>query len=441
MAAVSILAMALGELVPLRERHQTLRAQLYGRGGDTYVRIYYLTHARGWKEEDTVGFLEKAQDYYLLSLQADPSEVRMQVSLALLLNASGRQQEARRIISQLLMQDLPRDLRRELTSTFAIVASTRTRHKEVDRAYDLLAGTGPGRMTLAAAYEGMGEATLAQAEWDEAEAESQPLLRSLAVMVVICGAMVLAGLLGMLWVIARHLRGPQALPESRGPPERAVWASREAIEALILWIFSGLVCGFLFAVVAPGDAEPGIMALIMPHVLGGVLAIAWVRVSAGRGTIFGWRWSHALRRLASGIAAAGLCAIPALWVYQFLQELLGEGLADAPILPLVVAGQSWGWKALVLVALCGAVPAVEETIFRSVLFSALRRQWSFLPSAVVSAAIFAVAHLHFAGLATYSLLGLLFSYLYERSGSLLAPWAAHGAFNGFNLAILLTLFG
>jgi membrane protease YdiL (CAAX protease family) len=441
MAAVSILVVALGELAPVRESHGTLRAKLYGRGGDTYMGMYYLTHARGWKEEDTRIFLEKAQDYYLLSLQADPSEMRIQVSLALLLDASGRQQEARQVISQLLTQELPRDLRRDLTSVFAIIVSTRTRHKQVDIAYDLLAGTGPGRMTLARAYDGMGEEALAQAEWDDAEAESQPLLRSVAVMIAICGAMVLVGLLGILWIIARRLRGPHAIPESREPPERAAWTTREALEALIIWIFSGLVCGFVFAVMAPGDEEPGIMALIMPHVLGGLLASAWVRVSAGRGAILGWRGRRALQAVASGIAAAGLCALPVLWVYQFLQELLGEGLADAPLLPLIVAGRSWEWKVFVLAALCGVVPAIEETLFRSVLFGALRRQWACLPAAAVSAAVFAVAHMHFAGLATYFMLGLLFAYLYERSGSLIAPWAAHGAFNGFNLAILLTLFG
>jgi membrane protease YdiL (CAAX protease family) len=87
------------------------------------------------------------------------------------------------------------------------------------------------------------------------------------------------------------------------------------------------------------------------------------------------------------------------------------------------------------------VPVVEETLFRGVLYGALRRHWPFAPAALASGAVFAVGHLSLAGAIPYLLLGLLFAYLYERSGSLVAPWAAHGAFNAFNLAVLLALFG
>ena len=454
MAAVSLLAVALGKLAPLEERGQAVQAELYGRGGDTFMGLYYLGHSYGWEEEPPGSLQRRALDYfryqardcYLLSLQADPSEVRTQASLALVLDALGRQTEARRAISDLLKRDLSRSLRRELTAVFAIIVSTRARHKVVDTAYGFLAGLAPGRMTLARAYESMGEEALAQEEWAQAEAESEPLLRSVVVMVAVCGAMVLAGVLGMLWLIALRLRRRGAEPEVRESPGGATWTTREALEALILWIFSGLVFALLAAMAAPSQMEIGLMGLIFASTLGGIVAIAWVWLAAGRQTVFGWRlpgqgWSGAWRRVASGIAAAGLCAIPLLWIYKLFQELMGEGLGDDPIVPLVVACQGWEGRALLLVALCGVVPALEETLFRSVLFGALRRQWSFLPAAAVSAAVFAVAHLQFAALAGHFLLGLLFAYLYERSSSLLTPWAAHGAFNAFNLAILLTLFG
>ena len=46
-----------------------------------------------------------------------------------------------------------------------------------------------------------------------------------------------------------------------------------------------------------------------------------------------------------------------------------------------------------------------------------------------------------AGFLVYALLGLLFAYLFERSRSLVASWAAHAAFNVFNLMLLFALFG
>ena len=37
--------------------------------------------------------------------------------------------------------------------------------------------------------------------------------------------------------------------------------------------------------------------------------------------------------------------------------------------------------------------------------------------------------------------GVVFAYLFERSRSLFAPWAAHAAFNIFNLMLVIVLFG
>jgi hypothetical protein len=87
------------------------------------------------------------------------------------------------------------------------------------------------------------------------------------------------------------------------------------------------------------------------------------------------------------------------------------------------------------------VPALEETLFRGILFGGLRRRWSYWPAALVSAAIFAVVHQHLAGFVTYLLLGLIFAYLFEASRSLVTSWAAHAAFNIFNLMLLFALFG
>jgi len=52
-----------------------------------------------------------------------------------------------------------------------------------------------------------------------------------------------------------------------------------------------------------------------------------------------------------------------------------------------------------------------------------------------------VVHLDLAGFVAYALLGLVFAYLFERSRSLVAPWAAHAAFNVFNLVLVFLLFG
>ncbi len=171
------------------------------------------------------------------------------------------------------------------------------------------------------------------------------------------------------------------------------------------------------------------------------------------GTRIGWRLTGWWRQAALGISAAGLSAAPVLGLHKLLQDLQLRHLylrprslpaklpEEHPLVPLFVGEEGWQWRAMLIVGACVILPILEETLFRGILYRALRRHWSFAPAAVGSAAIFAVSHLSWAGMVPYLLLGMVFAYLYERSGSLVAPWAAHGAFNGFNLAILLALFG
>ncbi len=82
-------------------------------------------------------------------------------------------------------------------------------------------------------------------------------------------------------------------------------------------------------------------------------------------------------------------------------------------------------------------PIFEELAFRGLLFAMLRRRFTFLPAAVLSATIFALAH-------GYSLLGFisvfwsgfLWAWIYDRTGSLIPGMVAH-AVN--NLLVCLTV--
>ncbi len=82
-------------------------------------------------------------------------------------------------------------------------------------------------------------------------------------------------------------------------------------------------------------------------------------------------------------------------------------------------------------------PIFEELAFRGLLFAMFRRRFTFLPAAVLSATIFALAH-------GYSLLGFisvlwsgfLWAWIYDRTGSLIPGMVAH-AVN--NLLVCLTV--
>lgn len=75
-------------------------------------------------------------------------------------------------------------------------------------------------------------------------------------------------------------------------------------------------------------------------------------------------------------------------------------------------------------------PIFEELAFRGLLFATLRRRLSFLPAALASAVIFAAAHGYgLIGFISVLWSGLLWAWIYERTGSLIPGMLAHAANN------------
>lgn len=106
----------------------------------------------------------------------------------------------------------------------------------------------------------------------------------------------------------------------------------------------------------------------------------------------------------------------------------------------------WGSRALVGMTIFDTVvltPVFEEIVFRGLLFATLRRRFAVFPAAVLSAALFAVAHGYGAlGFAAVFWSGLLWAWSYERTGSLLPSIAAHAADNLMaSLSVILVLRG
>jgi membrane protease YdiL (CAAX protease family) len=68
----------------------------------------------------------------------------------------------------------------------------------------------------------------------------------------------------------------------------------------------------------------------------------------------------------------------------------------------------------------GAVvaPFVEEVFFRGFVFAGLRGRWDWRRAALVSAALFAVAHVVPTSILPIFILGLIFAFLYQSSGSI-----------------------
>ena len=82
-------------------------------------------------------------------------------------------------------------------------------------------------------------------------------------------------------------------------------------------------------------------------------------------------------------------------------------------------------------------PIGEELCFRYAIFRALESHTGFWAAAVMTALFFAAAHANLQVLPSLFLLSLWLSWLYRRTGSLLAPMLAHALFNAASMALIL----
>ena len=104
----------------------------------------------------------------------------------------------------------------------------------------------------------------------------------------------------------------------------------------------------------------------------------------------------------------------------------------------------WGSQAELLkiaIEVVVVAPIFEELIFRGIVFSTLRVKFGFTASMIGSATVFALAHGYgpIAFLAVFWS-GLLWAWLYERTGSVIPGMCAHAVNNGLVVYFLVAVF-
>jgi membrane protease YdiL (CAAX protease family) len=154
---------------------------------------------------------------------------------------------------------------------------------------------------------------------------------------------------------------------------------------------------------------------------------------------WGWRPPGAVARPALGMVLMVLPLVAlASWL---LQAVWSDPGGTNPLLDMVLA-TSDGW-ALLSFALTATVlaPLFEETLFRGVLLPVVGRQLGAPAAVVVSALIFAIAHLSLAELVPLSVLGVGLGLLRWQTGRLGSCVCLHALWNGLTFFNLLLLAG
>lgn len=229
------------------------------------------------------------------------------------------------------------------------------------------------------------------------------------------------------------------------------WNLLDTALAFLLFVFASLLVGgaLLFGLtrVAPGLDVAGASLPISLAMLG-VSAMAWIRLRyPGRVRLLFGPGSPTLGRIAIGLGA-GLAAFLVLtlgvgWIIRLVIETTGGTVPEVQEDLRELATQPRTAPYVILGA--GVVaPLAEELFYRGMLFAAMRRRFSLWPAAGLSSVVFALSHLQ-SSLDGYILviaiilpLGIFLAWLYERTGTLAAPMAAHAAYNLVQVILLVT---
>lgn len=85
------------------------------------------------------------------------------------------------------------------------------------------------------------------------------------------------------------------------------------------------------------------------------------------------------------------------------------------------------------------IPIIEEILFRGILYRALKVSLPALYAALISAFLFGLAHREIDTIPQLTILGFIFAYIYEKSGSIWVPAALHATNNFVTIIILIYL--
>ena len=163
------------------------------------------------------------------------------------------------------------------------------------------------------------------------------------------------------------------------------------------------------------------------------------RDQAPQGGWLQWRlrpWPGAISSAVAGWLMVTPVVVATGWL---LVRLVGDPGGSNPLLELVLGSKDplalflLGWTAVVL------APLFEETIFRGALLPVLAKRWGTAGGVVLSALLFAMAHISIGELAPLTVLGVGLALLRVSTGRLLPSVLMHALWNAVTFLNLLVL--
>ena len=236
--------------------------------------------------------------------------------------------------------------------------------------------------------------------------------------------------------------GPPAGPagESLGKGRRKPWSPLEPADALIgigAVIVSVSILGAIVIALVKGEPDQTLVGLVPQGLLfiGIPIAIASMRVASRPWRVMGY----------VPFKGTDLWLVAAVIGIQIVAFIAFSNLFFTPEQDTVVDDKNFDKTTLIAIAavllIVIVAPVTEETLFRGLFFGAIRSRAPFWVAAGISGVAFGAVHLGPGDPAVagfLALFGVMLAWLYEKTGSLGPPIAAHMVNNSLAIIPLLS---
>ena len=274
----------------------------------------------------------------------------------------------------------------------------------------------------------------------ESAARVMPLLQK--VRLITAGELIIV-LLGMsaLFMLLRRRGETYAVGSAAIPP---LWRGRLGVAVLVRGGAMGLLLSVAFLFLEADSSLIRLSSIPLASLPLLVLTRQYLLAPHGIGfmTGFGLRLSPGGQgRLVVAVLAVLAAGLIGEWGLGLIAEEWG---LSSHWTEWFDADLVWGQAPVVMISLVEFVvlaPLFEELAFRGLLFGTLRRRFNWSTSAGLSAGLFAIAHGYgVLGFISVFWSGLLWAWIYEKTGSLLPSMLAHAANNALVCVTILYFF-
>ncbi|MCD6416217.1 MAG: CPBP family intramembrane metalloprotease, partial [Planctomycetes bacterium] len=145
------------------------------------------------------------------------------------------------------------------------------------------------------------------------------------------------------------------------------------------------------------------------------------------------------RSMLAVVIAGGVGYVAAWWLSQFVIQRYELEYHVQPISSMIADTRDGGLLVASFALVALVAPLAEELLFRSFLYLPLRERIGRVGAALAAAVLFSAFHAYIPGAAQLFVLSLVFTALFEVSGSLWVAVGAHATYNAVGFAVLRLL--